>query len=574
MIVVFSEERARFEAICSYFERSIPKEERWRWDNTLKRWYTVSEDIARRLARYATGGAALRLNTLSEAERQAVEDSKAADVTEDIEIPAPPGLAYLPFQRAGIFYALNRRGTLIGDEMGLGKTVQAIGVVNALYGLRRAEAYAGGGVGVSGVGAAGVGNGGILSRVLIVCPASLRLNWRAEWRRWHTGKLRPVLLDAWPGGMFDATMGQALIVSYDSVRKWHPMIAKVAWDVLICDEAHLLKDDSTRRAKSIFGGAYKRREKFEPITARRKLFLTGTAIVNKAEDLWPLVKALAPAGLGASRVDFIERYAGNSRLDELHLRLRSQIMVRRLKDDVLKELPKKRRQIVLLDVPDAASIVAAEHNALDLAKARLEQARAEIADLPHGEQVMRLRQCRSIAMTEIARVRKETALRKLPAAIEHIRDALDNPGKLVAFAHHHEVLDGLRNAFPKIATGFDGRTALPARHDAVTRFQSDRACRLFIGSKAAGLGVTLTEASTAVFVELQWTAADMDQEESRIHRYGQRNPCLFLHLVIDGSIDAKMARILVDKQAVMDAALDGGSADGRSADILEEVLRA
>lgn len=552
MIVVFSEERARFEAITSWAERSIPKEERWHWDAARKRWYTASEDIARRLARYATGGAALRLNTLSEAERQAVADSQAHDAAVDIEIPAPPGLAYLPFQRAGIFYALNRRGTLIGDEMGLGKTVQAIGVVNMLPDAKR---------------------------VLIVCPASLRLNWRAEWRRWHTGKLRPVLLDAWPGGsssLFDDTVGKALIVSYDSVRKWHPMIAAQPWDVLICDEIHMVKDESTRRAKALFGGTYKRREKFEPITARRKLFLTGTAIVNKAEDLWPLVKALAPAGLGASRVDFIERYAGNNRLDELHLRLRSQIMARRLKDDVLPELPKKRRQIVLLDVANASSIVAAEHQALDLAKARLEQARIEIAGLPHGEQVMRLRQCRSIAMTEIARVRKETALAKLPAAIEQIREILANVGKLCVFHHHHEVGDHLATEFRRIAVSLDGRTPEDQRQRAVQAFQADKAIRLFIGSnRAAGLGITLTAASTVVFVELDWTPAVMMQAEDRTHRIGQHNPVLVQHLVIDGSIDAKMAKILVEKQAVMDAALDGGSAEARGRhDILEEVLRA
>jgi len=550
MIVVYNEGRSRYEAICSFFERSLPKEERWRWDQAAKRWYTQSEDIARRLARYATGAASVRLNGLSEAERQAIADSKASDIG-DFEIPAPPGLAYLPFQRAGIFYAVNRRGTLIGDEMGLGKTVQAIGTVNMVPAAER---------------------------VLIVCPASLRLNWRAEWRRWHTGNLRPVLLDAWPMALFGLeaeTRNQALIVSYDSVKKWHPMIAKVAWDFLICDEAHMLKDESTRRAKSLFGGTYKRTEKFEPVTARRKLFLTGTAIVNKAEDLWPLVKALAPQGLGSNRADFIERYAGNARLDELHLRLRSQIMVRRLKEGVLKELPPKRRQIVLLDVANANSIVAAEQNAIDLAKAGLDQTRAEIAGLPHGEQVMRLRQCRSIAMTEIARVRKETALAKLPAAIEHIKEALANVDKLCVYGHHHDVMDALATEFGNIAVILDGRTPETGRQAAVDNFQQDRRVRLFLGSiRAAGMGITLTAASTVVFVELDWTPAMMMQSEDRLHRIGQLFSVLVQHLVIDGSIDAKMARILIDKQAVMDAALDGGSAEARGRDILEEVLRA
>ncbi len=556
MIVIFHEERQRFEAITSYYERNLPKAERWRWDVACRRWYATDESVARRLAQYAHGTAAARLITLSEAEKTAIADSQAHDAPVDIEVPAPPGLAYLNYQRAGIFYALNRRGTLLGDEMGLGLAKplnRPSGVVNFLckWGMGARQRP--------------------VERVLIVCPASLRLNWRAEWRRWHTGPLRPVLLDAWPGGgLFSSLDGKALIVSYDSVQKWHPMIAEVAWDVLICDEAHLVRTEKVRRTKALFGGEYKGRT-FKPITARRKLFLTGTGIVNKATDLWPLVKALDPQGLGASRVDFMTRYGAEGKLAELHMRLRTRIMVRRLKADVLKELPAKRRELVLLDVPDARGILAAEQRALSLAKAMLERARAEIEGLPHAEQVMRLRQCRSIAMSEISKVRKETALRKLPQAIEHIHDILGNVDKIVVFSHHHDVGDALAAAFPRLCVSLDGRTSEEARGTAVGRFQQDRGVRLFIGSiRAAGLGITLTAASVVVFVELDWTPAAMMQAEDRLHRIGQHNPVLVQHLVIDGSIDAKMARIIVDKQAVMDAALDGGARDDR--DIMEEVL--
>jgi SWI/SNF-related matrix-associated actin-dependent regulator 1 of chromatin subfamily A len=549
MIVIFHEERQRFEAITSYMERQIPKAERWRWDASCARWYATEESVARRLARYAQGTAATRLIALSEAEKQALADSQARDLDLEVDIPAPGGLAYLPFQRAGIFYALNRRGTLIGDEMGLGKTVQAVGVVNMLPAA---------------------------ARVLIVCPATLRLNWRAEWRRWHTGSLRPVLLDTWPRMFNDAeaeVRGKALIVSYDSVHKWHPMIAEVAWDILILDEAHLVRSEAARRTKALFGGRYKG-QTFKPVTARRKLFLTGTGIVNKAADLWPLVKALDPEGLGASRVDFMERYGANTQLAELHMRLRTRIMVRRLKEDVLADLPAKQRQIVLLDVPDSAGILRAESQAISLAQAMIEKTRLEIAGLPHAEQVMKLRQGRSIALSEIARVRKETAVKKLPQAVEHINDILGNVEKVVVFAHHHDVLDALAAAFARIAVCLDGRTSEDGRALAVSRFQQDRRVRLFIGGiRSAGLGLTLTAASTVVFAELDWTPAAMKQAEDRLHRIGQKSSVLVQHLVVDGSIDAKMARIIVEKQAVMDAALDGGSTEG-GRDVLEEVLRA
>ena len=542
VIVVWNERRSRYEAITSYLERNIPKGERWRWDAPARRWFAPSEDIARRLARYATGAAALRLTDISEKDRQALADSTAADA--QIQVPAPPGLEYLPYQRAGIAYALGRRNTLIGDEMGLGKTIQAIGFVNCL-----ADA----------------------SRVLILCPASLRLNWRAEWRRWHTGPIRPVLLD---GPIRFRPERQAFICSYDSVRKYHPQIAATEWDVLICDEAHLLKDAGTRRAKTVFGGKHDGAE-FKAIPAARRLFLTGTPIVNRAAELWPLVHALAPDGLGKTKADFIERYGSNGRLDELHMRLRTQIMVRRRKDDVLKQLPKKRRQIVLIDVAGAAELIARERGAISLQQQAIKRTRAEIVGLPHQEQVMRLRQCRAIALSEIARVRHETALAKLPAAIEQIRDALANVEKIVVFCHHLDVHSALAAEFGRIAVGLTGETSQNDRHQAVERFQRDKGVRVFLGSiRAAGLGLTLTAASVVVFVELDWTPAAMMQAEDRLHRIGQINPVLAQHLVIDGSIDQKMSRILIEKQAVMDAALDGGAADIAQRDILREVLEA
>lgn len=390
--------------------------------------------------------------------------------------------------------------------------------------------------------------------------------------------MKPVLLDGWPSFFGqDGTEGKALIVSYDSVRKWHPRIARVPWDILILDEAHFVKDATTRRAATIFGG---RRDgiTYEPIQAKKKLFLTGTPIVNRPAELWPLVAALAPDGLGKSKAGFIERYGPAGQMNghalcELHLRLRSQIMVRRKKEDVLKELPRKRRQLVLLDVAGADRILEAEAAALERQRQAIMAARAEAAELPHAEQVAKLRQCRAIALSEIARVRHETALAKLPAAIEHIHEVLSNVDKLVVFAHHHDVLDAMSAEFRRIAVSLDGRTSEAERQAAVMGFQQDRRVRLFVGSvRAAGLGLTLTAASVVVFVELDWTPAAMTQAEDRLHRIGQLSPVLAQHLVIDGSIDARMSRILVEKQELIDAALDGGAATGHT-DILSEVLR-
>ena len=162
------------------------------------------------------------------------------------------------------------------------------------------------------------------------------------------------------------------------------------------------------------------------------------------------------------------------------------------------------------------------------------------------------------AFTEMAKLRHDTALAKAPHVIAHIEDALEgSEGKVVLFAHHHDVVAALAEALGAQAVVLTGETPFPARQAAVDRFQSDPACRVFIGSiTAAGVGLTLTAASHVVFAELDWVPANITQAEDRLHRIGQTQAVLVQHLVLDGSLDATMARRLVDKQEVIDRALD------------------
>jgi len=279
--------------------------------------------------------------------------------------------------------------------------------------------------------------------------------------------------------------------------------------------------------------------------------------------LWPLVRAADPHGLGRNHYLFKSRYGGGDNLDELHHELRRSIMVRRLKADVLWDLPEKRHQLVLLDVH---SVLAHEAAAMRAIKARHEAAKAALAGLEHREQVRQLTAARGIAMTEISRIRHETAVKKIPSVVEHIHEMLFETEKIVVFAHHHDVLDGIAGAFPTICVRLDGRHSEQERQEAVDRFQNDPKIQLFVGGiRAAGLGITLTQADTVLFAELDWTPSAMSQAEDRTHRIGQKKSVLVQHLVVDGSIDAKMAKIIVAKQAMIGQAIDGN--------IVEELLR-
>lgn len=472
--------------------------------------------------------------------KEALDASRATDWHGDI--PCPEGLAYLPYQRAGIAYAMGREGTLIGDEMGLGKTIQAIGVSNADDGIRS---------------------------VLVICPASLKINWAREWARWTA---RPMTV-AIANGKLPAA--DVVIVNYDIMRKHKAAIAARRWDLLICDECHYLKNPKAQRTAQVLGKWDKDPSKIvAPIAARRRLFLTGTPILNRPIELWSLLKALDPQGLGRNWQHYVTRYcaghktsygwdvSGASNGHELQDRMRASVMVRRLKADVLTELPRKRRAVIVLPDDGAGNAIRAEADGYARVSANTEAARvdAELAkagsDDEYAAAVERLNSAMQAAFAEISALRHATALAKIPQVIEHVTGALEAGEKIVLFAHHLDVIAALAEALPGCVT-LTGENSQSERQAAVDRFQSNPSCRIFIGSiKAAGVGLTLTAASHVIFAELDWVPGNVTQAEDRCHRIGQTASVLIEHLVLDGSLDVSMAETLVAKQAVIDAALD------------------
>ena len=254
---------------------------------------------------------------------------------------------------------------------------------------------------------------------------------------------------------------------------------------------------------------------------------------------------------------------GASHLDELQDRLRAAVMVRRLKKDVLTELPAKRRSVVVLpaDGAGAAKTLAAESAGYDAAQSAVESARLAVELAKAGGEdsyvaaVQRLHEASGAAFAEISKLRHATALAKVPQVLEYLRDLVESE-KIVIFAHHLDVLAAIAAEFTGCAV-LTGECSQEQRQAAVDRFQNSADCRLFVGSiKAAGVGLTLTAASHVVFAELDWVPGNVTQAEDRCHRIGQHDAVLVEHLVLDGSLDVKMANTLVAKQQIIDAALD------------------
>ncbi len=525
-----------FQAIASFEEKDALKSAGFRWNPDKRRWWTDKAVVAVTFKDVADEAA---ISEIEKAEK-AIEASSSAQALTSIEIPVPEGKTLFPYQKAGIEYAVQNRSVLIGDEMGLGKTVQAIAVIN----VEKPKT------------------------VLIVCPATLKINWQKECNRWLVDPYRIHILRS--GDTFPA-LPEIVIMNYDIAAKYADEIRSVKWDLLICDEAHYMKNPKAARTKALLGEG----KKVRPLDAEKRIFLTGTPITNRPVELWPLVNYLFPAQF-SNFFSFVKRYcdavsnrygwdfSGASNLDELQQTLRSAGMIRRMKAQVLTELPAKIRQVISLPSDSVSRLVKKENEHGDALEKRVKAIKAEAKRSKasgdkeaYAAAVGQLRQAYSVAFEEMAAIRRELAQAKIPFVIEHITDIVESNGKVVVMAHHREVVDALQNHFGLSAVKLYGGMSDVEKESSVTRFQNDPTCKIFVGSiRAAGVGITLTAAAKVVFAELDWTPANMMQAEDRCHRIGQTESVLVQHLVFDGSLDARMAEILVEKMAVIGAALD------------------
>jgi SWI/SNF-related matrix-associated actin-dependent regulator 1 of chromatin subfamily A len=503
---------------CAYEERETPRASGFRWSPSSKLWYTDHLNTALRYIHLADETAKAKLEGVVKAKEEALQQSKATDSV--LDIPVPAGCEYLPYQKGGIEYASKRPYTLIADEPGLGKTVQALGVAN-LNGHRS---------------------------ILIVCPASLKGNWEREATKWLADKSLTISV---VNGSF--TTADVVIINYDILKKYRVELRQISWDLLICDESHYLKNFKAQRTAEVVGGG---KEKIAPITAKQTLFLTGTPILNRPEELWTTVKFFQTF---TNWYNFVTTYcdgkqtgwgwdtSGASNLPQLNDILRQKIMVRRLKQDVLTDLPAKRRRTIFLEKTKSVTKI-------------LEQAEAEATKFGFtiGANV---ETDFEPLFDKMALLRKQISLEKVPFACSYIQEVLDGGEQpLIVFTHHREALDMIQAHLEKnniSIARIDGGVKPELRQAQVDLFQSGKA-RVFLGTiKAAGVGLTLTAASHTIFVEQSWTPADLKQAEDRIHRIGQKNAVQIDYLVYRDSIDEYILQTVIAKADVESAALDG-----------------
>ncbi len=557
--MVLKQKNGAFIFECTFHEKDIPKQAGFLWHplpcyknkciacdkGVGKAWWTAFEETAINLIDYAENSTKEYLEKWKEKRENNKKASLAKEA--DIDIPHPRGLNYHPFQKAGIKFLIEHENALLADEIGLGKTIEVIGLINYLEEI---------------------------NKILIICPATMKLVWRNELDKWLTRKI-PVII---PG--YHDTIPQTdeiiIIVNYDVFSRKNNLreqIRSQKYDLLVLDEAHYLKHGSkTNRGKYILGGG---KEKIKPIQATRNIFLTATPITNRPIEFWPLIHFLDKENWG-NYIWYIKRYCnaykdyfgywntdGASNLEELQRKLRETIMIRRKREDVLPELPEKTKQIIEIPAPELKEILQKEWEVYNSVKKAVQKARKKLEEIKDKESedykkaANKLKRAKKVAFEEIAHIRKETAIRKIPFVTEYLREILESQDKVVIFAHHKAVIDSLVRTFKDKAVKIDGSTPGKERMTAIEKFQNDPQTRIFIGSiLACGTGITLTASNFVLFAELDWVPANMSQAEGRVTRIGQKKHVLIQYIVLEGSIDAMMAKKLVQKENIIEKSLD------------------
>jgi SWI/SNF-related matrix-associated actin-dependent regulator of chromatin subfamily A-like protein 1 len=458
--------------------------------------------------------AAQALADLAEQQRaaqRAVAASRATTGEAIPEVAARMGGDLAPFQWAAVRYALVARRTFLADEQGLGKTVEALATLEA------ADAFP----------------------AIVVCPASMKLTWERETNKWLPH--RSVTVVNGRGGTIEPA--DITIINYEIAQARREALARMRPQALVADESHYCKNPHAKRTQAV------RRLADSVPEGGLRLALTGTPVMNHADELIPqlrLIGRLKDFGSGAS---FSRQFEGELSEERLHWHLRRHCFVRRLKSEVLPQLPAKRQVVVPVALNNESEYRLAEDDVIAWLRAQpidLKVLDAKIAAALRAERLAQLTTLQRLA-----------ARGKLAAALTWIHDFLASGEALVVFARHIEVQQAVIEHFPK-ALHLLGADSAIERERSIAAFQDPQGPSLIVcATRVAAQGITLTRASNVCFLELEWTPAIHDQAEDRCHRIGQRDAVTAWYLLAAETIDETMARLIQRKREVVDAITDG-----------------
>lgn len=448
------------------------------------------------------------------------------------------------YQKAGMKYAVDKGGrAIIGDDMGLGKTLQSIAVASYYY-----KSWP----------------------LVIVVPASLLYNWRRElltFLSWIQDDDINIMdeTSAKPKGLITICSYHYASQNIEALREYLNVQGFV-----IVDEAHSIKNHQSIRGESIIELAHH---------AKRCILITGTPILNAPKEFYSLLYSIDPIDWG-DYTSYTERYceghwskiknksfwydSGASNLNELMTRAREGYMVRRLKKDVLKQLPKKRRYPVTLNSTS-------NDKELDSFTEKLTEISSPILEKNNYDVSLSMPEIRSELNNNnfdddvIFKAYENAGLYKIDQAINWVEDLISAypDEKLIFFVHNQSVLNKLTESFGKKYKKesyiiIDGSIDKKKRFDLCDDFQEKEDCKYaFLTIGAASVGLTLTKSSKVIMLQMPWTPGISMQAEDRAHRIGQLDDVDIIYLLGNNGFDFYLWRMLESKSFSATSALDG-----------------
>jgi SWI/SNF-related matrix-associated actin-dependent regulator 1 of chromatin subfamily A len=439
-------------------------------------------------------------------------------------------------QKIAIEKLLANNKFILADDMGLGKTTSA--VIAALESNAR--------------------------KILIVCPASLKINWQREIGNYSDRKVLIVEGRKW-GSTFDF-----YIINYDIIKNYHStdksedsddykLLVNAGFELAIVDEAHYISNNTAQRTRLL-------NDVLDQIP--KVWLLTGTPMTSRPINYFNLLK-IVDSPLTLNWQSYVRRYcagyqfrvgqrkvwntSGASNLDELREQTKSYVL-RRMKTDIL-DLPEK---IVTPIFVDLTSRMYDE----------------EMEDFTRISNDNRDKETISVTLNRLMKVRQLIAYEKIPYTCEIIDRCLEQGKKVIVLTNFTMTLDMIHEKYKKNSVTLDGRMSKDKRQDAVDRFQNEDKIKVFIGNiKAAGVGITLTAAEVVIMNDLSFVPADHSQGEDRAYRYGQKNSVLVYYPIFENTIEMIMYNILQKKKGIIDQVMgDGEYSESFSRDLIKQLF--
>lgn len=505
-----------------------------------------------------------------------LNDEKLAEINSKLAGKFPEGLDLYPFQKVAVAFAEMSNGRcLIGDEMGIGKTISAIGYA-ALHPRDRPA--------------------------IVVCPSNVKFNWKKEINKWLPRESVSVITSvsdmkaddikriAKQNGATDEDTtsrksasaylekvgidikeyvpdSDFIIINYDMMDKYQQSLMAIMPRLVILDESHYIKNSGSRnkpvqRTVATLNVAH---------ASKKIIALSGTAISNRPKEFYNTLHLMRPDQF-SSEWDFKQRYCdpyhdgfgwnfdGASHVKELNERTRD-LCIRRLKSEVLPELPPKTRSFIPIELTKKV------RSPYDFAQEewdnKIESYYLNGQPLPQG-----------IMLNMISDLRHICGQIKVEYAAEWIQQYREQTGMpIVVFTHHRDVLKRLAEKVGDSVRTITGETNAQARQDIVEDFQAGHIGVLICNTMAAKEGITLTAADTVLFIEREWTPADEEQAEDRVYRIGQESQHVHaVYLSCAGTIDEHFDNIVEEKRRVIKAVLDGGDIEKRKG-LVQELVK-